>query len=178
MSGWSASRTVCNLDEAGQATWSWLHSFPAPNLCYNRWRYFMSFCVAGYDATSSLFSEYQLHLSLVSYLLIERLLISFQMWKAERHQNNLAHLFFKSKEISFKNLSLPDNVSIDWETFKTIPRCLSSMFMRFEKSLVGWISSKCIYRTSCQNLYYDWKHLIQRFRFLFDLRYWDGKCLN
>lgn len=77
-----------------------------------------------------------------------------------------------------ETLARPGNVFIDRETFKTIPRCLSSMFMRFEKCLVGWISSKSIYRTSCQNLYYDWKHLIQRFRFLFDLWYWDEDCLN
>lgn len=126
------------------------------------------------------FSEYQLHLSLVSYLLIEWLLISFQMWKAERHQNNLPYLHFFRVERNFihETLARPGKVFIDRETFKTIPRCLSSMFMRFEKCLVGWISSKSIYRTSCQNLYYDWKHLIQRFQFLFDLWYWDAECLN
>lgn len=64
---------------------------------------FYDFLCCCYDATSSLFYEYQLHLSLVSYLLIEWLLISFQMWKAERHQNNLPylHFFFESNEISF-----------------------------------------------------------------------------
>lgn len=136
MSRWPASRTACNLDEAGQVTWSWLVEagvhFLTSNLCYNRWRYFMTFCVV-----TMLLRPFFRNISYTCHSLATFWLNDFwYLFKCGRRNDTrityLTYIFFwDERNFIHETLARPGNVFIDRETFKTIPRCLSSMFMRF-----------------------------------------------